>query len=140
LIIFDRLTRRNISIAPTNKIVRIFVCGPTLDDNCHIGHARVFVLVNLISRLLQSRNYIPHVIVNITDIDPKLYENNINIDFIFKNLIDDLNRLDIGDLNYARATDHVHESKYLIEKLVKAELAYSVNGNVYLDTSKFKSY
>lgn len=140
MIIFDRLTRSKISIAPTNKIVRIFVCGPTLDDNCHIGHARVFVLVNLISRLLQSRNYTPHVIVNITDIDPKLYENNINIDFIFKNLIDDLNRLDIGDLNYARATDYIHESKYLIEKLVKAELAYSVNGNVYLDTSKFKSY
>jgi cysteinyl-tRNA synthetase len=140
LIIFDRLTRSNIPISPTNKIVRIFVCGPTLDDNCHIGHARIFVLVNLISRLLRSRNYIPHVIVNITDIDPKLYEDNINTDFIFKNLIDDLNRLDICDLNYARATDYVQESKYLIGKLVKAELAYSVNGNVYLDTSKFKSY
>jgi cysteinyl-tRNA synthetase len=140
LIIFDRLTRSNISIAPTNKIVRIFVCGPTLDDNCHIGHARIFVLVNLICRLLRLRNYVPHVIVNITDIDPKICENNINTNFIFKNLIDDLNRLDIGDLNYARATDYIHESKYLIKKLVKAELAYSANGNVYLDTSKFKSY
>jgi cysteinyl-tRNA synthetase len=59
------------------------------------------------------------VIVNITDIDPKLYENNIDSDFIFKNLIDDLNRLDIGNLNYARATDYVQESKYLIGKLVK---------------------
>jgi len=140
LIIFDTLTRSNISIAPTNKIVRIFVCGPTIYDNCHIGHARIFVLVDLISRLLQSRNYIPHVIVNTTDIDPKLYENNIDSDFIFRNLIDDLNRLDIGNLNYARATDYVQESKYLIGKLVKRKLAYSANGNVYLDTSKFKSY
>ena len=80
------------------------------------------------------------MIVNITDIDPKLYENNIDSDFIFKNLIDDLNRLDIGNLNYARATDYVQESKYLIGKLVKRKLAYSANGNVYLDTSKFKSY
>jgi cysteinyl-tRNA synthetase len=140
LIIFDRLTRSNVSIEPTNKIVRIFVCGPTLDDNCHIGHARIFVLVNLISRLLRLRNYIPHVIVNITDIDPKICENNINTNFIFKNLIDDLNTLDIGDLNYARATDYIHESKYLIGKLINEELAYTVNGNVYLDTSKFKSY
>jgi cysteinyl-tRNA synthetase len=140
LIIFDRLTRSNVSIEPTNRIVRIFVCGPTLDDNCHIGHARIFVIVDLISRLLQSRNYIAHVIVNITDIDPKLYGNSINTDFIFKNLIDDLNRLNIGNLNYARATDYVQESKYLIGKLVKRKLAYSVNGNIYLDTSKFKSY
>ena len=140
MIIFDRETRSNISIAPANKIIRIFVCGPTIYDNCHIGHARIFVLVDLISRLLQSRNYIPHVIVNITDIDPKLYENNINSDFIFRNLIDDLNRLDIGNFNYARATDYVQESKYLIGKLVKRKLAYSANGNVYLDTSKFKSY
>lgn len=140
MIIFDRLTRSNISIATTNNIVRIFVCGPTLDDNCHVGHARIFVLVSLICRLLQSRNYIPNVIVNITDIDPKLYENNINTNIIFKNLIDDLDRLNIGDLNYARATDYVHESKYLIEKLIKTEFAYSANGNVYLDTSKFPSY
>ena len=140
MIIFDRLTRSNISVATTNNIVRIFVCGPTLDDNCHVGHARIFVLVSLICRLLQSRNYIPNVIVNITDIDPKLYENNINTNIIFKNLIDDLDRLNIGDLNYARATDYVHESKYLIEKLIKTEFAYSANGNVYLDTSKFKSY
>lgn len=140
MIIFDRLTRSNISIATTNNIVRIFVCGPTLDDNCHVGHARIFVLVSLICRLLQSRNYIPNVIVNITDIDPKLYENNINTNIIFKNLIDDLDRLNIGDLNYARATDYVHESKYLIEKLIKTEFAYSANGNVYLDTSKIPSY
>ena len=80
------------------------------------------------------------MIVNITDIDPKLYENNIDSDFIFRNLIDDLNRLDIGNLNYARATDYVQEAKYLIGELVKWKLAYSANGNVYLDISKFKSY
>jgi cysteinyl-tRNA synthetase len=140
LLIFDRETKNNISIAPGNNVIRIFVCGPTVYDNCHIGHARIFVLVDLISRALQSRNYVAHVIVNITDIDPKLLENNINSDLIFGNLIDDLNRLGIGNLNYARATDYVAESKELIGNLFKRKLAYSINGNVYLDSSKFNSY
>ena len=90
--IFDTLTKSNISFRPANKVIRIFVCGPTLYDNCHLGHARVFVLVELITRLLKSRNYAPHVIVNVTDIDPKLNENNIiNPDVIFKAFIDDMN-------------------------------------------------
>jgi len=140
LLIFDRETKSNISIAPGNNFIRIFVCGPTVYDNCHIGHARIFVLVDLISRALQSRNHVSHVIVNITDIDPKLFENNINSDLIFGNLIDDLNRLGIGNLNYARATDYVAESKEVIGNLIKRKLAYSINGNVYLDSSKFNSY
>ena len=140
MIILDRETKSNISIAHANKVIRIFVCGPTVYDNCHVGHARIFVLVDLISRVLQSRNYVAHVIVNITDIDPKLFENNINPDLIFGNLIYDLNKLGIDNLNYARATDYVEESKYLIEKLMERKLAYSINGNVYLDSSKFKSY
>ena len=140
MLIFDRETKSNISIAPGNNFIRIFVCGPTVYDNCHIGHARIFVLVDLISRALQSRNHVSHVIVNITDIDPKLFENNINSDLIFGNLIDDLNRLGIGNLNYARATDYVAESKEVIGNLIKRKLAYSINGNVYLDSSKFNSY
>jgi len=140
LLIFDRETKSNISITPGNNVIRIFVCGPTVYDNCHIGHARIFVLVDLISRALQSRNHVSHVIVNITDIDPKLFEKNINSDLIFGNLIDDLNRLGIGNLNYARATDYVAESKEVIGNLIKRKLAYSINGNVYLDSSKFNSY
>ena len=140
MLIFDRETKSNISITPGNNVIRIFVCGPTVYDNCHIGHARIFVLVDLISRALQSRHHVSHVIVNITDIDPKLFENNINSDLIFGNLIDDLNRLGIGNLNYARATDYVAESKEVIGNLIKRKLAYSINGNVYLDSSKFNSY
>ena len=140
MLIFDRETKSNISITPGNNVIRIFVCGPTVYDNCHIGHARIFVLVDLISRALQSRNHVSHVIVNITDIDPKLFEKNINSDLIFGNLIDDLNRLGIGNLNYARATDYVAESKEVIGNLIKRKLAYSINGNVYLDSSKFNSY
>ena len=122
MLIFDRETKSNISITPGNNVIRIFV------------------LVDLISRALQSRNHVSHVIVNITDIDPKLFENNINSDLIFGNLIDDLNRLGIGNLNYARATDYVAESKEVIGNLIKRKLAYSINGNVYLDSSKFNSY
>jgi len=138
--IFDTLTRSNISLRSTKNVIRIFVCGPTLYDNFHIGHARVFVLLDLIIRLLESRSYIPHVIVNVTDIDPKIKENNINSDIIFKAINDDLNNLEISDLIYAKTSDYVKEAKNLTGMLIKRKLAYSINGNIYLDTSKFKKY
>lgn len=138
--IFDTLTRGNISLKLGNKRIRIFVCGPTLYDNCHIGHARVFVLVDLVVRILLSKNCIPHVIVNVTDIDPKLNKNKINPDLLFDDFINDLNKLEINDLIYAKTSDYVKEAKDLIGKLITRKLAYSVNGNVYLDTSKFNTY
>jgi len=100
----------------------------------------VFVLVDLIIRLLESKSYIPHVIVNVTDIDPKIKENNINLDIIFKAFIDDLNNLEISHLIYAKTSDYVKEAKNLTGILIKRKLAYSINGNIYLDTSKFKKY
>lgn len=138
--IFDTLTKGNISLKLGNKKIRIFVCGPTLYDNCHIGHARLFVLVDLVVRILLSKNCIPHVIVNVTDIDPKLNKNKINPDLLFDDFINDLNKLEINDLIYAKTSDYVKEAKDLIGKLIKRKLAYSVNGNVYLDTSKFNTY
>lgn len=138
--IFDTLTKGNISLKLGNKKIRIFVCGPTLYDNCHIGHARLFVLVDLVVRILLSKNCIPHVIVNVTDIDPKLNKNKINPDLLFDDFINDLNKLEINDLIYAKTSDYVKEAKELIGKLIKRKLAYSVNGNVYLDTSKFSTY
>ena len=139
--IFDTLTKSNISLKlGNNKKIKIFVCGPTLYDNCHIGHARLFVLVDLVVRILLSKNCIPHVIVNITDIDPKLNKNKINPDHLFNDFINDLNKLEINDLIYAKTSDYVKQAKDLIGKLIKKNLAYSVNGNVYLDTSKFKTY
>jgi cysteinyl-tRNA synthetase len=139
--IFDTLTKSNISLKlGNNKKIKIFVCGPTLYDNCHIGHARLFVLVDLVVRILLSKNCIPHVIVNITDIDPKLNKNKIAPDLLFNNFINDLNKLEINDLIYAKTSDYVKQAKDLIGKLIKRNLAYSVNGNVYLDTSKFKTY
>jgi cysteinyl-tRNA synthetase len=70
--IFDTLTKSNVSLRSENKLIRIFVCSPTLYDNCHLGHARLSVLVDLIIRLLESRNYIVHVILNVTYIGPKI--------------------------------------------------------------------
>lgn len=138
--IFDTLTKSNISLKLGNKKIKIFVCGPTLYDNCHIGHARLFVLVDLVVRILLSKNCIPHVIVNVTDIDPKLNKNKITPDLLLNDFINDLNKLEINDLIFAKTSDYVKQAKDLIGKLIKRNLAYSVNGNVYLDTSKFNTY
>lgn len=140
--IFDTLTKSNVSLKLGNKKIKIFVCGPTLYESCHIGHARLFLLVDLVVRILLSKNCIPHVIVNVTDIDPKLNnnKNKITPDLLFNDFINDLNKLEINDLIYAKTSDYVKQAKDLIGKLIKRNLAYSVNGNVYLDTSKFNNY
>ncbi|HEU5446533.1 MAG TPA: hypothetical protein VFU67_05270, partial [Nitrososphaeraceae archaeon] len=140
--IFDTLTKSNVSLKLGNKKIKIFVCGPTLYESCHIGHARLFLLVDLVVRILLSKNCIPHVIVNVTDIDPKLNnnKNKITPDVLFNDFINDLNKLQINDLIYAKTSDYVKQAKDLIGKLIKRNVAYSVNGNVYLDTSKFNNY
>ena len=74
-------------------------------------------------RILLSKNCIPHVIVNVTDIDPKLNKNKINADLLFNNFINDLNKLEINDLIYAKTSDYVKEAKDLIGKLIKRKLA-----------------
>jgi cysteinyl-tRNA synthetase len=140
--IFDTLTNSNISLRLANKKIKIFVCGPTLYDNCHIGHARLFVLVDLVVRILLSKNCIPHVIVNVTDVHPELNKNKKKTtpDLLFNDFIDDLNKLEINDFIYSKTSDYVEQAKDLIRKLIKRNMAYSVNGNVYLDTSKFNNY
>src|SRR5919202_5011908 len=132
-----------------SHVVKIFICGPTVYDYSHLGHARIFLFFDLVSRYFIFRDFHPIVIVNITDIDPKISskaklenisQRKLSTKYLEELLID-LSSLGInGTLNFARASDYVESSKEIVKKLVRKNVAYSTSGNMFLDTTRLSSY
>ncbi|MEK7579779.1 MAG: cysteine--tRNA ligase [Patescibacteria group bacterium] len=132
-----------------DKKVGMFVCGPTVYDWSHIGHARTYVIFDIISKYLRSKGHKVKFIMNITDIDDKIIERARNegkswkeiADFFEKEFMADMNALYIKVDKFAKATDHIKEIIKQISALVKKSYAYEIEGEgVYFDISKFEDY
>ncbi len=128
-----------------NDVVRILVCGPTVYDFTHIGHARLLVFYDLFARYLASKGILPFVILNITDIDIKIYrkaaEEGIQLNELADRFIDalicDMSLLGISDaFCLARVSDHMIFAQSAVRNLLARQKAYSAGGNIYLDTSQ----
>jgi len=137
-------------IDPSN--VRMYVCGMTVYDMCHIGHARVLVVFDVVYRYLCEVFGADHVtyVRNITDIDDKIIaranENHESIGGLTERYIKEMNQ-DAGALGVLhpnqepRATLHMDEIIEMIAALVDKGYAYAAdNGDVYYDVSRFDSY
>lgn len=150
--IFDTLSKRHHYFATGRKADRlgkkrnfkIFVCGPTVYDYCHLGHARVFLFYDLVSRFLRLQGTEVTFVMNITDIDPKISARarrygcttkKISTRFTHE-LYSDLSQLGITGISFARVSDYVFVARHLALKLLERDIAYSLSGNVYLDTSR----
>jgi cysteinyl-tRNA synthetase len=129
--------------------VYMFVCGPTVYDHSHIGHARTYLAYDIIARYLRSKGYSLFYLMNITDIDDKII-NRANAsgedplqmaDRFTKEFMRDMEALGITSINlYAKASEHVPEIITQISTLVEKGYAYQLDGDVYYDVSKFPSY
>jgi cysteinyl-tRNA synthetase len=130
--------------------VRIYVCGMTVYDYCHLGHARVMVVFDMVTRYLRARGYEVNYVRNITDIDDKIINravgNNESIESLTGRFIEAMNE-DADALailrpdQEPRATEYIDEIIAMIEKLIKNSYAYVAdNGDVFYDVSKFKPY
>jgi len=129
--------------------VKIFICGPTVYDYSHLGHARIFIVCDVIAMYLKVRGYRPFVLLNLTDIDPKVFDRARNEDLDYKTIImkykqelmKDLALINVKNISvFALGTDYI---KYMIEnvsKLIDHGYAYSANGNIYFDTMKVQGY
>jgi cysteinyl-tRNA synthetase len=131
--------------------IGMYVCGPTVYDNPHIGNARPLVIFDILFKVLKSKygknsvNYIR----NITDIDDKIIksskEKNISTSELTKNMIKDFND-DCKYLNLdepsqqPKATDHINSMIEMISTLLKKDFAYEKNGHVYFEVNKFEDY
>jgi cysteinyl-tRNA synthetase len=136
------------SIVPNQ--VSMYVCGMTVYDDCHVGHARVMIVFDLIYRWLMESGYSVTYIRNITDIDDKILNkanasqchfSEITAKYI-QSMVDDAVELNILDPSHQpKATESIDEMIEMIKDLESKGVAYvGDNGDVFFDISKFPDY
>jgi cysteinyl-tRNA synthetase len=130
--------------------VKIYVCGMTVYDYCHLGHARMMVVFDMVQRWLRASGFDVTYVRNITDVDDKIIkraqENNESIDALTDRFIRAMEE-DAAALGVAsptcepRATRHVEDMIGMIQILMEKNLAYAApNGDVYYAVHKFPGY
>ena len=151
LAIYNSFARKKEPFTPIeSKKIRMYVCGMTVYDFCHVGHARVMVVFDMVSRYLRSIGFDVLYVRNITDIDDKIIErakkNSEPIADLTNRFIGEMNK-DANALGVLppdlepKATDHIKEIIEMISELIKKEHAYlAANGDVFFDVDSFKEY
>ena len=148
--IYSTLTRSKENFETMNKNrVNLFVCGPTVYDDAHIGHGRTYISFDTIKRYLEYSGYAVFYIQNITDIDDKIInrskESGIPAHDIArkfeKRYIEDMTKLNVTGVNlFARATDHLDEIIDQIQRLIDKGFAYESDDGVYFEIEKFEEF
>jgi cysteinyl-tRNA synthetase len=151
--IYNTLSKKKEEFKPINEnIIKIYVCGPTVYDYCHIGHARAGIAFDVIRRYLEWRfsdKYRIIFISNFTDIDDKMInranKEGVTIyqlaDRFIKQYFQDFDALNVKRASFhPRATEHISEMIKHIEGLIERGFAYEIDGNVYFNIEKFEKY
>ncbi|WP_020681380.1 cysteine--tRNA ligase [Marinobacterium rhizophilum] len=149
--IYNTLSKDKVPFEPIEAgKIRMYVCGITVYDYCHIGHARVMVAFDVITRYLRSRGWDVTYVRNITDVDDKIIkraaENGETPDSLTNRMIEamheDETRLSVlrPDME-PRATAHMDDILALVQTLIDKGFAYAAsNGDVYYRVEKFEGY
>jgi len=130
--------------------IRLYVCGMTVYDYCHIGHARVMVSFDVITRYLRHAGYQVEYVRNITDVDDKIIkraaENGESCEQLTQRFIDAMHEDELA-LNVLppdqepRATGHIQAIRDMVQTLIEKQYAYAAsNGDVYYRVEKFNGY
>jgi len=121
--------------------LKIFICGPTLYEKCHIGHARIFIFFNFLINFYRFTGHSPIAILQLTDIDHKIYQkdsyknkNIVNIpDIYLEYLFKDLKKIQVeNNFIYSRVSDFLSLIKKDVVNNLKINNGYSYAGNIYL--------
>ena len=129
--------------------VGIYVCGPTVYDYCHIGHARTYVSFDVIVRYLEYKGYKVQYVVNITDIDDKIIarsketnEDPLVVSKRFEEAFhEDMNAFQVRPADrYPRVSDHVGDIVDIIRALIGKGFAYEADGEVYFDVTRIEDF
>jgi len=129
--------------------VRIYVCGVTVYDESHIGHARTIIVFDVLRRYLESKGIDVEIILNFTDVDDKIINRakreNVKSSAISSRYIQDYHS-NFDALNvkratkYPKATEHIQDMLNLIQTLVDKKIAYVSKNGVYFSVRKFPEY
>jgi cysteinyl-tRNA synthetase len=149
--IYNTLSRKKEVFKPiTSNKVGLYVCGITIYDRCHIGHARTYVAFDIIARYLKYLDYDLTHVRNITDVDDKIIkranENGESCEALTLRMTEQMYQ-DFDDLNIMRpdiaptVTGHMVEIIALVERLIARKNAYvASNGDVMFEVSTYKDY
>jgi cysteinyl-tRNA synthetase len=146
--LYDTMAGRKEKFAASENHVRMLLCGPTVYGYSHVGHARMLLFYDLMARHFRSRKMRVSIVVNITDVDQKIFSKARATGTVpaelagrfIKELLFDMSALGIGGFVLACASDHVGAARQLVAGLLKDGDAYSAGGNVYLDTASAPSF
>ena len=146
--ILDTLSKNEKELDISGK-VRIYLCGVTVYDESHIGHARTIIVFDVLRRYLESKGIEVEFIQNFTDVDDKIINRakreNVRASAISSRYIENYYN-DFDDLNvlratrYPKATEHIQDMQDLIQDLLKKKIAYVSKNGVYFSVSKFPEY
>jgi cysteinyl-tRNA synthetase len=145
--VYTTLTRKKELL--NKKKLNLFVCGPTVYDLPHIGHAKTYVQFDFIVKYLRKKGIKVFYLQNITDLDDKIIqrakEKNTTPEKLAKKFEDayykDMKALKIDSVTkYARATDFIPEIINQVNNLIKKGFAYKIEDGYYFNISKFKDY
>ncbi len=159
--VYNTLKRKKEEFIPLKKgRVNMYVCGVTVYDDCHLGHARAYVAFDVIRRYLEDKGYKVNYIQNFTDIDDKIINRareevassgdkkadlkekvkEISERYI-KSYFEVMDKLNIKRADkYPKATENIPEMIQMIKILIDRGFAYEVDGNVYFAVENFKNY
>ena len=149
LFLYNTLTKNLEKFVPNeDNNVKMYICGPTVYDSAHIGHARTYISFDIVRRIMRDYfKYNVTFVMNITDIDDKIIkraaERNISCSELSlkyeKEFLDEMENLNVERPDFiTRVTDYVPEIVKFIEKLEDNGFAYVSNGSVYFDLKKYK--
>ncbi|MBW2172463.1 MAG: cysteine--tRNA ligase, partial [Deltaproteobacteria bacterium] len=148
--IYNTLKKQKEPFQPiTPGKVGIYVCGPTVYDACHIGHARSMVVFDVIVRYLKVLGYEVTYVRNFTDVDDKIInranERGVSTQELSERYIqefhEDMDALKVGRATIEpRATDHIGDIIGVVERLISRGHAYEAGGDVFYAVDTFKDY
>ncbi|MEN6293924.1 MAG: cysteine--tRNA ligase [Methanobacterium sp.] len=148
--VYNTMTRKKEELKPMNKNrIKMFVCGPTVYDESHIGHGRTYIAFDVIARYLKYKGYSVFYLENITDIDDKIIKraSELRVEPLelakkYESLyFKDMELLGVTNVNYyARAMEHLTEIINQIQTLLDKGFAYETSTGVYFDESKLENF
>ena len=146
----NNLTNKKEQFIPRdNKEVGMYVCGPTVYDDPHIGNARPLVIFDILFRLLKNKFKNVKYVRNITDIDDKIIKSSQDQNISTKELTEKITKSFLEDCSYLncespshqpKATEHIDLMIKMISELLKKGFAYENNKHVYFEVKKFSDY
>jgi cysteinyl-tRNA synthetase len=147
--VYNTLTGKKEDFQPISDTVTMYVCGVTVYDDCHIGHAMSYIIFDAIRRYLEFRDYKVNYIQNFTDIDDKIINraNELGIpsgELAGKYIEEYFKDMDILNIKratkYPLATEEIPTIIEIIKGLIDKGYAYETDGSVYFRVNKFKDY